>query len=770
MAVESSPQRPSAVMDQAPAEPLIGGRYQRVRQVGVGAQATVWECADLRASPEARTVGAGAHIRTIPTQRATENSAQCLRVAESSSQGVAESFQRVACKSFRLSRTAAATAALSFNTFNSPSVPAVDSLAAFNGGHGNSELSHLRQSPLMRVDAFAEVSSLEMVTGHPNIVRLLDVVVEPPRQHVPTAAATSNRHVESATCGPAAADVSATTSATTANSATTTATSCSISSNSSRWRVHVIMEYTDSEDLLTEIVKRGPLTERDAAAVFRQLASAVAFCHASGVIHRDVKPDNVLLTRPPPASQPAPPSPSPSPSSASASPLAARSPEKSPFCWVGKESVREGEQIGRGGAEAGGDAVGGGRVGGQASSCLKPAHWSSSGASSGASSNADWISISSSTTSRDGARRRTSPSSSSSPSSPSSSLSTPTATSSPAPPAPYPLILPPPCHPHSYHPHSLRPSPNISPQVSPPSSFSSSSSSHTRCRVSCSLHPPSSAFSSPPSPSAYPHSSPCLSPPRSPLCTPRPSTLPVRNPSSAHAASPAASPAQSDRPAARSNHSVNPSDRSAGQFDRSSLIVKLADFALSAHVEGGPRGRKADAGAGTRLYMAPELLGGSDGRRGGGGGGGGGEGGYGCKVDVWSMGITLGAMLTGRIPGTPINFNGVVWRGVSAGAKDLIRRMLQDDPDRRLSSFEVLEHRWLQQTSGCNHAPTTTTAAAAAANGTTSASSANSVFSSLTPMHPCSTGRHCAPATQQHSAAPLAVTTGHGRQWLGAWT
>ncbi|CAI6002373.1 unnamed protein product [Closterium sp. NIES-65] len=71
---------------------------------------------------------------------------------------------------------------------------------------------------------------------------------------------------------------------------------------------------------------------------------------------------------------------------------------------------------------------------------------------------------------------------------------------------------------------------------------------------------------------------------------------------------------------------------------------------------------------------------------------------YGFKADVWSMGMTLCTMLTARIPTVPLDFDHPAWGGVPAEAMDLVRRMLVVDPDQRLSSFEVLEHPWLNQT------------------------------------------------------------------------
>ncbi|EFN59416.1 hypothetical protein CHLNCDRAFT_137935 [Chlorella variabilis] len=120
--------------------------------------------------------------------------------------------------------------------------------------------------------------------------------------------------------------------------------------------------------------------------------------------------------------------------------------------------------------------------------------------------------------------------------------------------------------------------------------------------------------------------------------------------------------------------------------------VKIMDYDL-ARVNYAPDWEGATP-CGTIHYMAPEIV---QHRR------------YSLAVDMWSLGVILFILLTGRMPFDGKNQEAIaeaieagrycmdpqLWSGVSEDAKDLVRSLLQQDPQQRLTAEQVLQHPWL---------------------------------------------------------------------------
>ncbi|KAI5464113.1 hypothetical protein BGZ63DRAFT_349941 [Mariannaea sp. PMI_226] len=63
-----------------------------------------------------------------------------------------------------------------------------------------------------------------------------------------------------------------------------------------RSEVYLILEYIDQGDLFTFINTKGRLSEEVSIFFFRQIISAISYCHSFNICHRDLKPENILIT------------------------------------------------------------------------------------------------------------------------------------------------------------------------------------------------------------------------------------------------------------------------------------------------------------------------------------------------------------------------------------------------------------------------------------------------------------------------------------------
>ena len=60
-------------------------------------------------------------------------------------------------------------------------------------------------------------------------------------------------------------------------------------------RQYIVFEFIDGENLKELVVRKGRLEVRDALEIADEVAQGLAFAHENGLVHRDVKPQNVLL-------------------------------------------------------------------------------------------------------------------------------------------------------------------------------------------------------------------------------------------------------------------------------------------------------------------------------------------------------------------------------------------------------------------------------------------------------------------------------------------
>ena len=58
----------------------------------------------------------------------------------------------------------------------------------------------------------------------------------------------------------------------------------------------IVMDYVEGPSLSDMLKRVGQIKEKQALKIFKQLAAALAYAHGKGVVHRDVKPSNVILS------------------------------------------------------------------------------------------------------------------------------------------------------------------------------------------------------------------------------------------------------------------------------------------------------------------------------------------------------------------------------------------------------------------------------------------------------------------------------------------
>jgi serine/threonine-protein kinase len=59
--------------------------------------------------------------------------------------------------------------------------------------------------------------------------------------------------------------------------------------------VYFVMGYVDGESVAGRVKRKGPLPVEEARRIMKESADALSAAHAVGIVHRDIKPDNILL-------------------------------------------------------------------------------------------------------------------------------------------------------------------------------------------------------------------------------------------------------------------------------------------------------------------------------------------------------------------------------------------------------------------------------------------------------------------------------------------
>ena len=60
--------------------------------------------------------------------------------------------------------------------------------------------------------------------------------------------------------------------------------------------LYYVMPYVEGESLRARLTREGQMPVHDAVRVLREVVDALAYAHGQGILHRDIKPDNVMLS------------------------------------------------------------------------------------------------------------------------------------------------------------------------------------------------------------------------------------------------------------------------------------------------------------------------------------------------------------------------------------------------------------------------------------------------------------------------------------------